>query len=412
MLSSSSIDAHQVDVFLQSLVDQMQEELALPNLLSNLDSSATLEDYCRNFFLTKAYQEATEEQHQLLRKLALQQKIYIFNLKRTNSLMEKSCQKIDEKLSTIAPQVQDLKVQQQEFKQTVAKTRLIHAEMKQTIEQSHATIAEISVYTSVPTQEKLDSGKEQNPLLALMQTKSNLIRSHVEFMQKINEEKEKELANFRDSNKYYHELVDHVIDLNQECYEQVERVGKEVKEIVQDGKQLAEEAKKFTQETNDLAGNVQEFGTRVKELEQNYKSFEHELEYRTQEGKESKRLMEEINKKCDKIAKLLDPSKNSSSQLSVTQTSLPCTILDSQKIEKTKFVFLGPINGLMLNFPSHKNFSISFLNKIRLIFAWIGIFQIATTILSFYQTKKNHYSKQKGAFFSAISSTQSNQSID
>ncbi len=49
----------------------------------------------------------------------------------------------------------------------------------------------------------------------------------------------------------------------------------------------------------------------------------------------------------------------------------------------------------MLNFPSHKNFSTPFLNKIRLIFAWIGIFQIATAILSFYQLKKNHYSKQK-----------------
>ncbi|WP_042280627.1 hypothetical protein, partial [Candidatus Protochlamydia sp. R18] len=63
MLSSSSLEAQQVNAFLQTLVARMQEELDHPSPENEVDPSATLEDYCHNFFLKKNYSEGLEEQN-------------------------------------------------------------------------------------------------------------------------------------------------------------------------------------------------------------------------------------------------------------------------------------------------------------------------------------------------------------
>ncbi|SPJ31998.1 hypothetical protein [Candidatus Protochlamydia amoebophila] len=476
MLFSSSLEAQQISVFFQTLVDRMQEELDHPSPENELDSSATLEDYCHNFFLKKEFSERLKEQNQLLHKLILQRKIYIFNLKKKNSLTNAACHKIDsgchkigEKLSTIIPQVQDLEVQQQEFKQTVAETRLLQDEIREIINQSQAAIEEIRVYTSIPTQEELDGGKKQNPILASLQTQCEILRSYIESMNTINEKKsadlktfnqafqelqvsykklDKELENFRQVTKRFQQdnrqLVKGVEELREDNeqlaqgLEELQEVGKQfekgVEELREDNKQLAqgveelrEDNKQFAQGVEELrednkqlakameklrvdgkqfAQGVKEFGENVNKLTQNNKQFQHKITNQFQERKKAREIMEEIKGKEREIEELLNLSPM---QNAMTPTSSTCTELVSQQITKRKIILLGPINSLMARLPSHKNFSISFLNKICLIFAWIGIFQVANTILSFYRPKKNHLSDQKGAFFSAISSSKRKQ---
>ncbi|WP_075882515.1 hypothetical protein [Candidatus Protochlamydia sp. W-9] len=518
MLFSSSLEAQQISVFFQTLVDRMQEELDHPSPENELDPSATLEDYCHNFFLKKGFSERLKEQNQLLHKLILQRKIYIFNLKKKNSLtnaachkIDSGCHKIDEKLSTIIPQVQDLEVQQQGFKQTVAETRLLQDEIREIINQSQAVIEEIRVYTSIPTQEELDNGKEQNPLLASMQTQCEILRSHIEFMNTINEKKsadlktfnqvfqelqishkklDKELENFRQvtkrfqqDNRQFVKGVEELQEDNEQLaqgVEELKEVGKQfvkgveelredneqlaqgveelrkdneqlaqgveelredneqlaqgVEELRKDNEQLAQGVEKLREDNEQLAQGVEElredneqlaqsveklrvdgkqFAQGVKEfvenfnkLTQNNKQLQYKVTNQSQGRKKAKEIMEEIKEKEREIKKLLNLSPM---QNAMTPTSSTGSDLASQQITKRKIILLGPINSLIARLPSHKNFSISFLNKICLIFAWIGIFQVANTILSFYRPKKNHLSDQKGAFFSAISSSKRKQ---
>ncbi len=490
----SSIEAQQVSVFFQKLVDRMQEELDHPSPENEVDPSATLEDYCHNFFLKKNYSEGLEEQNQLLQKLILQRKIYLFNLKKKNSFshaacqeIERDCSKIDEKLSTIAPQVQDLEIQQQEFKQTVEKTSLIQAEILETIKQCHAKIDEIRVYTSIPTQEELAAGKKQNPFLAIMQNHCDLLCSHIKTMNKINERKLADLETFdtafdelssecdvlmqssyeeleilkqdinqsRQDNEEFikgveelqkdgrqfaekvekfsedtHKLVqdgkqlsEEVKELSEDTHklvqdgkqlsEEVKKLGEGTHKLVQDGKQLSEEVKKLgegthklVQDGKQLSEEVKEFSENTYQLAQDTKQWQKTVTALSQKEKSAVEIIENIKKKECEIKKLLNLSPL---QNAMTPTSSTCTEVVSQQINKRKIILLGPINSLMARLPSHKNFSISFLNKICLIFAWIGIFQIANTVLSFYRPKKNHPSNQKGAFFSAISSSKKKQ---
>ncbi|WP_075882574.1 hypothetical protein [Candidatus Protochlamydia sp. W-9] len=453
MLFSSSLEAQQISVFLQTLVDRMQEELDHPSPKNELDPTATLEDYCRNFFLKKDYLERLEEQNQLMQKLILQRKIYLFNLKKKNSFshaacqeIEKDCSKIDEKLSTITPQVQDLELQQQEFKQTVEKTRFIQAEMLETIKQCHAKIDEIRVYTSIPTQEELAAGKKQNPFLAIMQNHCDLLCSHIEIMNKINEKKAADLEIFdtvfdelssdcdvlmqssykelqilkqeinqsRQDNEEFIKGVKELQEGGRQFAEKVEKFSEDTHKLVQDGKQLSEEVKelsegthKLVQDGKQLSEEVKEFSENTYQLAQDTKQWQKTVTALSQKEKSAVEIIENIKKKECEIKKLFSFSPV---QTITTPTSSTCTELVSQQITKRKIILLGPINSLMARLPSHKNFSISFLNKICLIFAWIGIFQIANTVLSFYRPKKNHLSKQKGAFFSAISSSKRKQS--
>uniref|UniRef100_UPI0005A7BFA4 hypothetical protein n=1 Tax=Candidatus Protochlamydia sp. R18 TaxID=1353977 RepID=UPI0005A7BFA4 len=370
--------------------------------------------YCHNFFLKKNYSEGLEEQNQLLRKLILQRKIYLFNLKKKNSLadaachkIDSGCRKIDEKLSTIIPQIQDLEAQQQEFKQTVAETCLIQAETRETIGQIQAEIEGIRVYTSIPTQEELDNGKEQNPLLASMQTQCEILRSHIDFMNTINEKKSADLKAFNQAFQELQESYEELEILRQEIkqfQQDDEEFVKGVEELREDGKQLAqaveelgednkrfaqaveelgEDNKRFAQgvekfgednerlaeETNKLTEGVQALKIDIKEIDQTHER----LENRLQEIQETERLMK-------KITKLFNSSQVSDSQTSTTQTSLTGVNLHSQQTTKRKITFLGSIKNLIFHSSSRKNFSTSFLNQIRLIFAWIGIFQIANAI--------------------------------
>jgi chromosome segregation ATPase len=399
-------DPHQVNISLQVLVDRLQEELIHPSQENGVDPSATLEDYCRHFFLKKDVEEATKEQNQLLKKITLYQKICILELEQRNALMKRECRQINEdcheidrKLSEINSRV-EVSTQQlrqanqeseqaiQESRQIIDDTRLIQGKIAPTIAQCFATLNEIRVYTTIPTQEELNNGQEQNPLLRLGQKKIDLLDSHLLFMRKLIKEKEERLAALRGSAPNFRAT-------NQKCDEAMEMIKRQMQKLQQDSKELAQGVEELHKDGMGLAQGVEEIRRDGMELAQGIKvvgrgttQFTHDVDRLSQRtDKVTEDLQDGVQKSQQLIEKfntLLTSSPHSSSRL-----------LDVQQQRASNAVFFRAIIiGIGVNLPDHGNFSLSFLTKIRStfvncmnVFQFFSLYQIYTKNKQFSQTR-------------------------